>query len=705
MAKSAILSVRIVGNNRDAKRKLSDTERDLDRLNKSAAASGVKMSRMYSQLDNAAGVAVKVGAITTAMQAMTIATVRTGKALAPLAGLLAVVPGAAAAGGAAIATFKTATSGFGEAVAAAGEGTEKFNKATNGMAPSMVSAARAAGQMTKAFGDVRKTVQVSFWEGIDKQITSLSKVAMPALSAGMSGVAAAGNKVFSELLKVAGTQPVMNAMSASFAAAQRSMQGLAPAVAPFITGLSKIVGASAGLIKGFTGAEGAAKRFNEWATRITSDGSLAKWFEAGKVAAKQLGSILASAGRALGAVGTAAMAAAGDGGGLGRFADIMKRVADVVSSPAMQSQMTESFTRANAVASAFANVLIAVLPTIARFGPELLIMGAAWKAASTAAALYRGAVMLTTAAQTVFGSTAVVSMAQVAAGWARAAAASMVAGVKMAAAWLLALGPIGLVILAIAGIVAAVVIAYNKCEWFRNGVNAVLNAVKGFVTGAASWLQSKFSSAVSAVVGKFNELKARASSVFNAVKGAAGTAATWVKSKFEAAVAAVVGKFNSLRSTVSGVASSIRSALSGAASGMSSAFSRALGGVTGVFNRIVGAARGMASRVSSIISSIRSAASRATSMFSVFSDGGFQMRATVASNLPDPGQPFRMEAAGQVLSPTRWGGTGGGTSNTSVVNVTVNGAIDPNETARQIKSILAKDARRDGAVRIGASAW
>ena len=703
MAKSAILSVRIVGNNRDAKRKLSDTERSLDRLNRSAAASGVKLSRMYTQLDKAATVAVKVGAVTTALQAMTIATVRTGKALAPLSGLLAVVPGAAAAGGAAIATFKTATSGFGEAVTAAGEGTEKFNEATKNMAPAMVSAARAAGEMTKAFGGVRKTVQASFWAGIDKQITSLSKVAMPALSAGMSGVATAGNKVFTELLKVAGTQPVMTAMSASFAAAQRSLQGLAPAVAPFIAGLSRIVAASAGLVKGFTGAEGAAKRFNAWATRITSDGSLARWFEEGKTAASQLGSILGSAGRALGAVGKAAMAAAGDGGGLGRFADIMKRIADVVSSPAMQAQMTESFARANAVAGAFANVLIAILPTLARFGPELLMMGMAWKAASAATALYRGALMLATAAQAVFGNQAVVALAKTAAGWARTAAASTVAGIKMAAAWIMRLGPIALVIAAVAAIVAAVVVAYKKCEWFRNGVNAVMSAVKSFVSGAAAWLKAKFSAAVSAAVAAYNNLRSRVSAVLNAIKTFVSGAANWLKSKFTSGVAAVVGKFNSLRSTVSGVASRIKSALSGAASGMSAAFSRALGGVTRVFDRIVGAARRMSGAVSGIIGRIKSAASGVTSKFS-FSDGGFQLRPAVASNLPDPGRPFRMEAAGQVLSPTRWGATGGA-PRTSIVNVTVNGAIDPNETARQIKALLSRDARRDGSSRIGASAW
>lgn len=38
--------------------------------------------------------------------------------------------------------------------------------------------------------------------------------------------------------------------------------------------------------------------------------------------------------------------------------------------------------------------------------------------------------------------------------------------------------PIGLVVTAIAALVAAFVVLYNKCEWFRNGVNAIWEAIK-----------------------------------------------------------------------------------------------------------------------------------------------------------------------------------------------------------------------------------
>lgn len=41
-----------------------------------------------------------------------------------------------------------------------------------------------------------------------------------------------------------------------------------------------------------------------------------------------------------------------------------------------------------------------------------------------------------------------------------------------------ALGPVGLIIAAVAGVAAGLVLLYNKCEWFREGVNAVWESVK-----------------------------------------------------------------------------------------------------------------------------------------------------------------------------------------------------------------------------------
>jgi hypothetical protein len=43
-------------------------------------------------------------------------------------------------------------------------------------------------------------------------------------------------------------------------------------------------------------------------------------------------------------------------------------------------------------------------------------------------------------------------------------------------------GTIGLIVIAIAALVAGIVIAYNKCEWFRNGVNAIGTWLANFFT-------------------------------------------------------------------------------------------------------------------------------------------------------------------------------------------------------------------------------
>ena len=53
--------------------------------------------------------------------------------------------------------------------------------------------------------------------------------------------------------------------------------------------------------------------------------------------------------------------------------------------------------------------------------------------------------------------------------------------------------PVGLIIAAIAAVIAIIVLLYTKCEWFRNGVHAVINAVVGFFKGAATAIAGFFS--------------------------------------------------------------------------------------------------------------------------------------------------------------------------------------------------------------------
>lgn len=56
----------------------------------------------------------------------------------------------------------------------------------------------------------------------------------------------------------------------------------------------------------------------------------------------------------------------------------------------------------------------------------------------------------------------------------------------------MSMNPIGLVIIALTSLGAIFVVLYNKCEWFRNGVNQVWNGVKNTFIGFANFFKGAF---------------------------------------------------------------------------------------------------------------------------------------------------------------------------------------------------------------------
>ena len=244
----------------------------------------------------------------------------------------------------------------------------------------------------------------------------------------------------------------------------------------------------------------------------------------------------------------------------------------------------------------------------------------------------------------------------------------MASAVRIAAAWVLSLGPVGLVIAAVAGIAAAFVVAYNKCGWFRDGVNAAMAKVKSWVGSVVSWVKTAWS--------------------------ATWTAAKVAAQSFVAGATAAIGR---VRSTVANVVKGIKG-------GFSDAWKSAKGGVEG-FRRTVS---GAMERVREIIDSVRAAASRALDIardaaskvnpFSWFAMGTY---APQRHMLPEVGQPFYMTAAIIDSGASAFSRSGSVRTETTVVNITVNGAVDAAGVARQIRGMLNSDGIRDGRVMIG----
>lgn len=92
----------------------------------------------------------------------------------------------------------------------------------------------------------------------------------------------------------------------------------------------------------------------------------------------------------------------------------------------------------------------------------------------------------------------------------------------------------------IAGVIAAIVVLWTKCEWFRDGVKAVVGAITGFVKGAIEKVKAFFQDIQDAittmhtVIAKIlNKIKGAFTTVFNGIKSFLSPIINWFKGIFD----------------------------------------------------------------------------------------------------------------------------------------------------------------------------
>ena len=149
---------------------------------------------------------------------------------------------------------------------------------------------------------------------------------------------------------------------------------------------------------------------------------------------------------------------------------------------------------------------------------------------------------------------------------------ALVTGAQMLAGWLMSLGPIGLIIAAIAGIIAVLVVLWNNCEGFRNFVLGAISAIGGFLqglwNGITTGVQNVWNGAMSIVGGIANWVKTNVidrivgffQAGWNAVKAGVQALAGGIKSVFgtisgviKAPINAIIGGINSVIKKINGL--------------------------------------------------------------------------------------------------------------------------------------------------------
>lgn len=155
----------------------------------------------------------------------------------------------------------------------------------------------------------------------------------------------------------------------------------------------------------------------------------------------------------------------------------------------------------------------------------------------------------------------VASAATTAASWLATGAASLVAGAQMAAAWLIGLGPVALVILAIGAVI---------------GILAVLGVgfddVKKFAMGAFNWVKSNWPLLLAILTGPFGLAVLAITKNWQTIKDGATAVKDWVFNRVED----IVGFFTGMPGRITSAFSSLGS---GVAAAFKSAWNSSLGGL------------------------------------------------------------------------------------------------------------------------------
>jgi hypothetical protein len=436
-------------------------------------------------------------------------------AVTALSGAALLVPGAALAGAAAMQTFKLATAGFGEAVGAGLTGdVEAFTKATAKMHPEMAAAARAAVAFRPQVDALKASVQGAFWDDFADGVTQLGQDYLPIMETGLTGISEQLGNTTDAAMRAATTPFFKGAVSSILQSTAGFLRESSLAAGNLLTGLVGIGQVGATYLPALGEAIGGiAKRFGDWVKSVEGQNQIKTWIDQGIAAFSDLGAIAGNIGSILGSVFTGLGGQIGNP--LGRLVEFTAKLAEFAASQGAQQALTALGVAAQAAGllmssvlmsalSALVPVIIALAPLVttiatvlAQWAPVLgpLVVGAyafsqAMTLVTTVMGLYRAAMALSLAATVTTAATTVAS-------WAAMAAGAMARAVVMAAAWVVAMGPIGWVIAAVVGLVALIIANWDKV---KGATIAVWKAVSSFVVSAWNAISSSASAVWSRIV-------------------------------------------------------------------------------------------------------------------------------------------------------------------------------------------------------------
>ncbi len=164
--------------------------------------------------------------------------------------------------------------------------------------------------------------------------------------------------------------------------------------------------------------------------------------------------------------------------------------------------------------------------------------------------------------------------------------------------------PVGLVVAALAGLVAAFIYLWNNVEGFREFWKSAWNTIKSLANSAWTAIRKYFSDAWAAIKKTWSAVTAYFRGIWNNIKSTFNSVKSWFSQTFRNAWNGVKSIWNGAKSFFSGIWSGIKGAFSSVGSWFGSTFRKAWSNIKSAFNSWGSFFSGLWSKVKSKFGSI-----------------------------------------------------------------------------------------------------
>lgn len=449
---------------------------------------------------------------------------------------------------------------------------DKYAQALAKLSPAGRELVKTLEALKPAWHALELDVQEKLLTGVAAEIRDLAGTYLPLLQTMLGGIATAFNQAFKDTSAFLQTDKTINELTVAFGNIEQAVGLFAESLTPIVQIFTDLftVGSEflPGMAQGWLDAATSAAAF---VTSAKESGKLKEWIQAGLDVLSQLWQILVNVGGIIGAV----FGAGSDSGQtfLQTLVDLTGQLRAFLESAAVQGALSTLFNilaaigpvlipvaaslwAASVALSAFNGIVkgVRLVVMIAQFiwwAGTVLVWGAIAVASMVATAARYVAQWVMMAVQgaiqvgiligqmaawaagiVVQGAIALGSMIATAASyivqWVIMAAGAMASAIVMAAAWFVALGPVGWVIALVVGLVALIianwdtVVAWTTAAW--SAVSAALGA-------AWEWIKGAVSAALDFLVGLFLNFTGPGLIIkhWDTIKAAIGAAWEWIK--------------------------------------------------------------------------------------------------------------------------------------------------------------------------------